>query len=275
MLEQLSGYIKTFFEWLWSQANNIASGIIASIIVISSAEAYGLGQIFLRNRRIRKLWKFRRPLELRVISGSISNTSPFVQVPTTWPDANAASILIQKCRDLYPKARVVHSFSCDPDDLTSDIITVGGPIYNEATRELMLRIEKLVHFKPAGEANNEPYYSLIVQNDMYTPEYQEGKIYLDFGAIIRMRNPLSSHLNDSILIVGCETFGVLSSALVLAGDKIANSARKEIEKSLSMQNKITDFVAVLSCEPLRYTVGAVRFKKLYKIEEENDVSKSV
>ena len=89
-----------------------------------------------------------------------------------------------------------------------------------------------------------------------------------------MRNPLSSHLNDSILIIGCETFGVLSSALVLTGDEIANGARRELEKRLSPLKKISNFVAVFSCVPLKYTVGKVNLMKFYNLEDIKKESES-
>jgi len=266
MKEQIAQNLQSLLTWLASQTNNILSGIIASFIVISVAEAYGLGQILFKNRRDRRVWKLRKPSELRIVSGSVTDTNPFVQTPTSWPDANAASILIQKARVIYPKARVVHSFSCNPDDLTSDLITVGGPVFNEATRELIHRIGSFVSFKQAGVVNGEAYYSLVVQADEYTPEYQGEKVYRDFGAIVRMKNPLCVHLNDSILVVGCETFGVLASALVLADDEVARSARKKLLSHLSLGKRVSDFVAVFSCEALRYSVGAVQLVKFYRLD---------
>ena len=265
MKEQIAENLRSILTWLSTQTDSIASGIVASAIVIVVAEVYGLGQLLFQNRSDRRLWKLRKPSELHVVSGSIGNTNPFVQAPTSWPDANAASILIHKCKMIYPKARIVHSFSCDPDILTSDLIAVGGPVYNEATRQLIHRIENFVSFQQSGGTHSEAFHSLVVQNDTYAPEFQDGRISRDFGAIVRMRNPLSAHLNDVILVIGCETFGVLASALVLVGDEIARGARKELQKCLSPLRRFSDFVAVFSCEPLRYSVGAVSFVKFYKL----------
>jgi hypothetical protein len=266
MKEQIAQYVQDLLAWLASQVNSILSGIIASLIVISVAEAYGLGQLLFKNSRDRRVWKLRKPSELRIVSGSITDTNPFVQTPTSWPDANAASILIQKARTIYPKARVIHSFSCDPDDLTCDLIAVGGPVFNEATRELIHRIGTFISFKKAGEIGDEDYYSLLVQADEYTPEYEGKRVYRDFGAIVRMKNPLCFHLNDSILVIGCETFGVLASALVLADDEVARNARRELLNHLSLEKRVSDFVAVFSCEALRYSVGAVRLVKFYQLD---------
>ena len=197
------------------------------------------------------VWKLRKPSDLHIISGTVVNTNPFVQAPAAWPDANAASILIQKSKMIYPRARILHNFGCNLDDLPSDLISVGGPIHNEATRELLLRTGKFVSFEKAGDVESGPYYSLVVQGDCYTPIYEDGKLSCDFGAIVRMRNPLNSHTNDAILVVGCETVGVLAGALILAGDEIARNAQKELQGQVWPLIGVRDYVAVFSCQPLK------------------------
>ena len=252
--------------WASSQVNNITSAVIAAGIVIAFAQIYGLGRVTLENSRDKHVWGLRKPKEVRIVSGSVDHSDPFVKAPTAWPDANAASILIQKCKEIYPSARVTHGFQCGPDEMIGDLVAVGGPVQNEATRELMRHIGDAIAFTPAQEADPEDRYTLVVNGDSYTPEFDGPRLLRDFGAIVRMRNPLSSHNNDTILVLGCETFGVLAAALVLADDEVAHGARKALEKKLPVARRKIDFVAVFSCQPLEFSVGAVRLEYFRRLD---------
>lgn len=266
MKQPILDFLNAAATWLTSQINNIVSGVIASVIIIAFGEIYGFGHLTLKKYQVRKLWRFRRPMEVRVVSGSIDQSDPFVRAPTSWPDANAASILIQCCKYIYPKTRVTHSFHSAPDELIGDIIAVGGPAHNDATRELLACVSSRITFSQIHSSDSADRYALVVSDKTYMPEFDGTRVRKDFGAIVRMRNPLNYRNSDSILVIGCETFGVLAAALVLIHDNVASSARAELAKMLPWARSHVDFIAVFSCQPLQYSVGAIRFEDFYRID---------
>ena len=250
--------------WIRGQFDAILAGIVSSTIVITFGQMYGWGRPLLGRVQSRRIWRLKGARHIRIVSATFQDADRAVisSAPTTWPDANAASRLIDMTRSLYPRAEIAHDFKAAEEEFLNTLVSVGGPVYNRATDRLMQSINRKCYFELAGETNSgEKYYRFVTSQGMsFTPVLTDKNVVTtDYGIIIRMINPLAGDGRVVLLVLGCETFGVLASALVLAGDSVAGKARRQLLKALPL-TRSTEYLAVFRCEPLGTTVGAIHME---------------
>lgn len=134
-------------------------------------------------------------------------------------------------------------FSCEPSDSevalaelgAFNIVVLGGPTANRVTEKLWATAAAGVPF--AIDAEKQIVRALPSD---FVPEYDaHGKLMVDFGIILRRRNPIN--VEQGLLIAaGCHGFSTEACVAILT--------QSETQKTLARRTKGSDFVAIIRAE---------------------------
>jgi hypothetical protein len=110
-------------------------------------------------------------------------------------------------REAYEHPKTINprfSINFPSDKLTDDIISIGGPKFNEITRLFTKNSNLPVTFKLENEMA-----VMVVKSSMQEYKFQkmEAHIFVDYGLISKIPNHLSQK-NSVLLIEGIHTYGV-------------------------------------------------------------------
>src|SRR5579872_6152739 len=198
-------------SWLTRNQDAILAGVVSSAIVLAGqtfvrTASLVLFDVILRRPPARRLWGFKKPRRIYVVSGSIERLTEGDGLSyLAAPDAEAAAIVTVALRNLYPKTEVVHLHSptFSPDLYGSDVVTVGGPVNNLCTRRLLETIPGGVGFDGLDLVTNTARYTIGA------PAVGAGS---DFGLVVASANPYGAGTRF-VLLAGCDTHGVLAAAM--------------------------------------------------------------
>lgn len=258
-------------KWFSTNGSNILAGIVASSIVLalqvfSRAASLALAVLVTLRWSLRLLWRLRDPRRVYVVSGAITNVSEEIKsVILAGPDAIATSTLIATVGFLYPKAEVRHVYSSRfaRESYKDHMVVVGGPVNNTCSADM------LNHLGTHCSFDNFKLMLPCLQNKSYEAQYDEQeKPIKDYGAVIRMINPFDKS-KDTLLVVGCETFGVLAAAMLISSRPDAKDARSQLRKRLGIRKyfKRQSYIAVVECDVLGNDIGCVSLKEFFRIKE--------
>ncbi len=260
-------YIVT--AWIKTNFNNIVSGIVASVIVlllqvIVKTLSMILSAFLTIRWRLKLIWRIDNPQRIYVVSGAIEEVSEKVKsVVLAGSDAEAASICIGTSGLLYPEAEVKHVYSSSftREFYKEHLIVVGGPVNNTCTAAIINHIKEDVSFTDDFE--------MLVSDQVFETNYDENdRPTKDYGAIIRINNPYD-HQRDIILVVGCDTYGVLAAAMLISSRNDSQLARKALQKKLGFKKYLfkQNFIAVVECGVLGDDIGNISLKYFKNIKK--------
>lgn len=244
-------------SWLQSNFSNVLSGIIASVIVLAMqiftrAASSALAEALVMKARPRSFIRLRTEATTFVVSGAISGVSEDARAAIlAGPDAEAASSVIATLGLLYPgvECRHVYSSSFPADMYKENIIVVGGPINNRCAKIMMRNAKLRVHF------TNE--FALAVDGVTFRPEYDDkDHPIIDYGVVLRLANPMDT-AKDAILLMGCDTFGVLAAAQLICVKRDGQTAQRQLAKTLGLRRifQAQSYLAIVRCRVLGETIG--------------------
>lgn len=256
-------------KWLIDNISNIFAGVVASLIVLAGqgtvrTVSLVLAELIRLKYRLRKLYRFKHPMRIYIVSGAVKGVSEEVKAAIlAGPDARAASLLGATASLLYPDSEVlyVHSSSFPRDSYKENMIIVGGPVNNSCTSDIMDSFEVLPKFSDEFEL-------ILPTGERFTPIYdQNDNCKRDYGAIISVNNPFDP-TRSVVLIVGCDTYGVLAAAMVLSTRQECYKPRKALLSALGIGTLLLSrsFFAVFECDVLGNDVGAIRYVTAGRLE---------
>lgn len=94
----------------------------------------------------------------------------------------------------------------DEKHLSQNVICLGGPYYNTATRRLMQELHLPLRFDLAAKDDRSPLVDGLY-NVTFESARQDGALSRDYGFFVRARNPLNERCHV-ILVAGIETHAV-------------------------------------------------------------------
>jgi hypothetical protein len=93
----------------------------------------------------------------------------------------------------------------DGDDLGCNLILIGGPDANSATRDVLSRIPTGIRFGDPGR-HEVSLYSNVSRTPFIPERDDNGELCVDYGVILRAPNPFASRRNV-VALFGCFGFG--------------------------------------------------------------------
>jgi len=234
----------------------IILGIIASILtiflqtvvkIISNVLTY-----FLTLRwNLRRLFSFVDKEDIYVISGSIDKYAKKEIALLMGPDASAAANLYRTLGDIYPDSKIKHIYSTTQQSIYIDenIVSVGGPVYNICTKNLMKLLRPIVFFDENDALN--------YKGEIYSKSEERDE---DYGLIIRMVNPFAT-TRKALVIAGCGSHGVLAASMLFNKTGKFKNIRKDFKKKFGFSNHLLnkDFIAIIRCRIIGNDVTDVVF----------------
>jgi hypothetical protein len=233
-----------FLDFLASYREPIVIGVIASLLAIAL-------QVFVRviinvitdyitsRLRLKKLYDFKAGTDIFVVSGSIDQSTSPGTAFLAGPDATAAANVVQSLRFIYRSSYIKHYYATKQHlaILNENVVTVGGPLYNHCTAEMLDNISPRVYFDQED--------NLIFREKTYSKSQTDN---LDYGLVIRHRNPFSPE-KKVMIVAGCGSHGVLASSMLFEQtnrfpDLYKDFARKRTRWG-NIQNR--DFMMVVQC----------------------------
>jgi hypothetical protein len=192
------------------------------------------------------------------VSGAIKGVSEEIKgVVLAGPDAEASSTMLATVGLLYPSAEVRHMYSSSfPQELYKEtLVVVGGPLNNACTATFLRSIDTI--------SFNQDFQMVLPGGETCEGSYDGESAVHDFGAIIRVANPFDPS-KDVLLLVGCDTYGVLAAALSVSPRIDAASARTALHRGLGWRKYLRrpSYVAVVECDVLGNDVGNVTLRSV-------------
>jgi hypothetical protein len=110
---------------------------------------------------------------------------------------------------------------------------------------------------------------------MWSAEYDSAERALqDTGAVVRIPNPFDKS-KDVMMVLGCDTFGVLAASLVISSRPDAKDARRGLGKRLGWRRYfgMPAFAAIVHCDVLGNDIGAVTLTHSLRIRPTQPIVK--
>lgn len=272
-------FLNNIFIWMKSYKNdigiNLIAGMLASIIVLTlqifvKSISIMLVSFFELKWKLRILWQINKPKRLYIVSGAIEGVSEYVKsVVLAGADAEAANTLIGTTGLLFPETEIRHVYSSYfvKEFYKEHLIIVGGPINNSCTAAAFEFLMEDISFSKDFE--------MVVDGLKFETIYdKKNNPIKDYGAVIRTNNPFDS-TKDILLVVGCDTYGVLAAAMLISSMPDAKLARKLLYKKLGLKRYFfkQNFIAIVGCNVLGNNIGdiSLRYFKKLKIEKNERV----
>jgi nucleoside phosphorylase len=214
-------------------------------------------------RNMNLFWRFQDPRRIVVVSGAIHGVArPVKAVVLAGPDADAANSLVASAALLYPKAEIQHVYSSSfpPELYKENLVVVGGPVNNKCAAAVLEKVKEHILFKNT--------FDLFVSGTTYETIYDDsGRPVRDHGAVVRVANPFDKS-KDIILIVGCDTYGVLAASMTITPKSEAASARNDLLARIRSRKRSvpSNYIAVVECDILGNDVGNVRLRAFREID---------
>jgi len=208
-------------SWLATQQDAIVAGIVSSWIVLSLQVAVGVSvrllyDAFRGQQSLRRILRFKEPRRIYVISGNIeelAKESYEGMVLLAAPDAEAAVNIKATLQTLYPKCDVIHTFCSSVSDemFQHDLVCVGGPVNNSASRLLLSEMAQADADVPKFES-----HEIVAGENRYScsREGPENRVTADYGFLLVDDNPFNE-ASRCVIVAGCDTNGVLAAASFL------------------------------------------------------------
>lgn len=212
--------------------------------------------------QLRRLWGFRDPHRIYIVSGAIHGVNKFVKsVVLAGPDAQAANALVASAALLYPNADIQHVFSSrfPPELYKEHLVVVGGPVNNDCAATLLSKLHKHICFKNK--------FDLLACGSTYETTYSRGRPIRDHGAIVRIVNPFDTS-KDVIMTLGCDTYGVLAASIVMTMKPEVQDIRTKLFCRIKSKRsvRLPNYLAVVECDILGHSVTNVSLKSLRSID---------
>lgn len=241
--------------WVLANLDSIIAGVIASLMAVSlqtfsSAASTIISSSFTQRLYYKRLFKLNTMEQTYVISGSIPQRKDKDLAFLMGPDATAAVNIKQTIELIYPDMHVKHHYSNGKSIGVFDenLIAVGGPVFNEATKMLMQDISHVVTFNDDDD--------LVFKGTAYSKCKESLQ---DYGFICRINNPVSPG-KKAIVIAGCGSNGVLAASQILTKSNRFQYLKKEFSKKRGLKNRLLnrDFIAVFKTKMIENEVANVR-----------------
>jgi hypothetical protein len=269
--------IKSILKWSVENYSNIMSGIVASVIVILlqvsvRSLSITLSMLFSVRWQLQHIWGLKKSERIYIVSGAITGVSDLVKTTIlAGPDSEASSTLFATSNLLYPKSEIRHVYSSkfSRDLFKENIVSVGGPIHNYCTKDFLRKFSETVFF------NDE--MDLIFKSKCYSVKYDAldnsgtgDKPLNDYGIVVRTTNPYDS-TKSILLIMGCDTYGVLAAARLVSSRLDSLACRKILNKKLGFKRYFTqqNYIAVVECDVLENDVGDIRLVDFVSMNSQN------
>lgn len=208
-------------KWFLSQQDSILAGIVSSAIVLIAQIGVGvlirvLSDAVLHRSLCRRIWGFRKPKRIYLVSGSVDALADGETAFLSGPSADAAALIRVSLSMLYPGVEVIQTYAptMSHDLYGSNIVTVGGPINNRVTRDFLSDELGGLRFQGLNLVGKQAEYQLG-SNDPAV-----GRV--DYALIVN-RPSLFNREARWIVVAGCDSGGVLAGAEALSP---VNQARK-------------------------------------------------
>ncbi|MBE8517221.1 hypothetical protein ILP97_06810 [Amycolatopsis sp. H6(2020)] len=181
----------------------------------------------LRLLRARRFWKAMGSREPFIVMGA-----PDWEPLSSWEksglvgkgDMLALVEIESQLRRLGFAGKIVESKELNSRELRSDLILIGGPDGNTATKEIMERLDGETSYVFAGDA---PAVLHKGSDETAAPQYNKsGDPTNDYGLIIRAANPLAPDTAEVVILAGCWGFGTAAAAEKLSDRKFLRDQRK-------------------------------------------------
>jgi hypothetical protein len=214
-----------FFESLIS---SLSEGVLGNLLAGAVASALTLGARWLwitlrRKRPTARLWGVMAGKRVEIVmttapERSVGEHTALVYPPDAIAAAEIAAVLTHT---LKADTRLRLSNAIPATSWNRSLIVIGGPIHNEATRQLLLATDADVTF----EGN-----TIVLKNgnrylaDTRVDENGETVVDRDYGLVLRTPNPYrSSELTT--LLIGSYAPGCLVAARALLHENVRSTSR--------------------------------------------------
>ncbi|TFB53433.1 hypothetical protein [Cryobacterium sp. Sr3] len=187
---------------------------------LSTLLAFALGLLYLKSNS-RRLFRMRQPKRVTVIVSTSAQTSTgtYRRSSTGIGQVRAVADLAPKFSLAYWRCRLDQVFVADAaiyERIEGDLVCLGGEKTNAVTLELLreLRQEPGFPISPIAE-------SKILWNDHeYASQGDGDTLSLDYGIIVRSRNPMSMTRGPIVLVLaGASTQGSHAASKVFTSDR--------------------------------------------------------
>lgn len=167
---------------------------------------------------------------------------------------------------------VTYADEMSGNDLSADLILVGGPDSNSVTGDVLRRVTTSLKVgSPTPTREPDPHgehdrFELAISSGAtsttFVPEYDAGKLVADHGAILRVTNPFDRR-RKALLLFGCFGFGTwasgrcvcseefLSHPVVRTGADIECVVRAEVVRGVPQQPIICELRELPAAAPLQ------------------------
>jgi hypothetical protein len=191
---------------------NLVAGLLMFVFGFLARQAYA----WLQSRRIGGFWRPMAAAEFTLVLGRFVHPDFLKYEPSGFMglgDLRAQEDL----RDLFRRARlrpfkVAYADSVTDDVCKGNLILLGGVDLNRITADLMLELG--AHVEWINESPTTPPVLLDTISDppwRHSPVMQDTETMIDFGALIRCRNPRNPR-NWVVVIAGCLGYGTWAGA---------------------------------------------------------------
>ena len=220
-------------SWIINNLDSIIAGVIASLIAVSlqtfsKAASMVISSLFTHRLFFKRLFKLNIEEQTYIISGSIPQRKDKDLAFLMGPDATASVNIKQTVESIYPDMLVKHHYSNGKSMSVFDenLVSVGGPVFNETTKMLMQDLSDTIHFNDNDD---------LVFNDKVYSKCKEN--FQDFGFICRIDNPISPN-KKAIIVAGCGSNGVLAASQLLTKSNRFKYLKKELAVADSERNTL-------------------------------------
>jgi len=143
-------------------------------------------------------------------------------------DIGALVEIEAQLRGLGFAGRIAESKQLSPRELSSDLVLIGGPVANAATRTILAKLNGVISYAFAEDLNHEAAVVRDVRTGrVLAPQYEEsGYPVSDYALIIRTPNPLAPDTSEIVIVAGCWEHGTVSAAEKLGDRKFLRKMKK-------------------------------------------------
>lgn len=173
---------------------------------------------------------------IRIINGylpELAGQPASIQLGDMWAEQMVCSILRRVgCGDdiVVTTTRDFHE-----SHLRDNVICIGGPYWNIATRRLMQELRLPLRFDLATPDDQTPLIDSLAKRT-YTAGWRDGHLTTDVGFFVRASNPLAAS-KRIILVAGIETYAVAGLVNAFSSE---NRWLVDLHKTITRGGNITD-----------------------------------
>ena len=205
----------------------VASSLVASLIFFLLGYSYSRLVAWFRLRGLRNLWK---PLlghrAITVVLSTRQGPHAGSTRRVSLNEVRAFSGIAETAKSLGCHVSILDSDSRSEEWIGRDVVLLGGPLANNATRMVWEKIAARLPFELDLQK-----FAITIAQRTYTPEEdQEGHLLRDFALLIRVRDILTVG-NAAFLCIGCHGFGTSGAAGILYSGNAANKVLRSLPEN--------------------------------------------